>query len=178
MNDSLVARVASLLERAGIPNALIGAGALAVHGISRSTFDRDLLTTDARTLTRATWAELAADFSINIRLGDDEDPLRGVVRIEGRESPAVDVVVGRSAWQARLLEEAAPLDTPDGSMRVVSAVGLVLLKLYAAGPQDLWDVEQLRSVHAAALDAAVESRLGDLPEEARRLWRRLTANSE
>jgi hypothetical protein len=56
---TLLARVAAELERAGIATAVCGAGALAVHGIARSTYDIDLLTTDPHTLRDATWRTLA-----------------------------------------------------------------------------------------------------------------------
>jgi hypothetical protein len=50
----------------------------------------------------------------------------------------------------------------------------VLLKLYAGGPQDAWDVQQLLAVEdRAALVSEVESRLGDLPAHAATLWRRI-----
>lgn len=173
MSDSLVVEIGSLLDGAGIPNALIGAGALAVHGISRSTFDRDLLVTDAKALDQRTWAELTRRLSVDIRRGDQDDPLLGVVRITGSEDRVVDVIVGRHAWQSRLLEESTLVQTTEGSIRVVSAAGLVLLKLYAGGPQDIWDVEQLRQLHGVALDAEVESRVPVLPPAARETWRRI-----
>ena len=48
----------------------------------------------------------------------------------------------------------------------------MLLKLYAAGSQDRWDIEQLlQRPDRAALIAAVEDRLTDLPASARQIWR-------
>jgi hypothetical protein len=72
---TLLARVAELLNEAGIPFAIIGASALAAHGVSRSTFDIDILVTDRRTLGRDFW--ILADATIAIRPGDDTDPLAG-----------------------------------------------------------------------------------------------------
>jgi hypothetical protein len=40
---SLLAEVLQLLERERVPHALIGAAAMAVRGVSRSTADVDLL---------------------------------------------------------------------------------------------------------------------------------------
>jgi hypothetical protein len=57
---------------------------------------------------------------------------------------------------------------------VVTPADLVLLKLYAQGPQDSWDIEQLlSSVGPTGLIAAVEASLSALPEDARRLWSRI-----
>ena len=173
MNTSLLARVYGTLTTAGIRSALIGAGALAVHGVSRSTFDRDLLVVDKRALERQTWATLPETVSIDIRRGDAEDPLEGVIRLSSGAERVVDVIVGRHRWQFRLLEEASAVETPDATLSVVSAPGLVLLKLYAGGPQDLWDIEQLRSVHGKELDAAVDAGIHALPADARETWRRV-----
>ena len=46
----LLVEVVSWLEGRGISTALIGGGALAVHGIARATQDLDLLTVDTAIL--------------------------------------------------------------------------------------------------------------------------------
>ena len=55
---SLLAEVLRVLERERVPHALIGAAALAIHGVSRSTADIDLLSVDATILRAEAWAEL------------------------------------------------------------------------------------------------------------------------
>ena len=68
--------VSSELGGRGVPHALIGAGALAVHGVSRSTFDLDLLATDRAVLAPAFWTPLATrGDAVDVRVGDDDDPL-------------------------------------------------------------------------------------------------------
>ncbi len=60
---------------------------------------------------------------------------------------------------------------------MATAPDLVLLKLFAGGPQDAWDVEQLLAVcDRTAVAAAVEAVLPRLPPEAQALWRRLAAD--
>lgn len=49
---SLLETVVEALQANRIRFALIGAAAMAIHGVSRSTFDVDLLATDPRSLTR------------------------------------------------------------------------------------------------------------------------------
>ena len=159
---------------AGIPSALIGAAALAVHGVSRSTFDQDLLVMDERVLDTQTWDTLHGGASVDIRRGDADDPLAGVVRLSAANERDVDVVVGRYGWQAEILADAEPLTIDTIELHVVTGAGLVLLKLYAGGTQDLWDIEQLRAAAGSALDRAVEARLDPLPQRCRDAWRRLT----
>ena len=170
---TLLDRVAGALSDASIPHALIGAAAMAVHGVSRSTFDQDLLVTDGRVLADAFWAPLSAGVvSVNVRRGDSDDPLAGVVRLTAADERDVDVVVGKAAWQADIVSRAQR--TRIGALAVVERADLVLLKLYAGGSQDRWDIEQLLMVDGGDdLRREVDARISPLPPAARNLWRQL-----
>jgi hypothetical protein len=166
---TLLERVVALLRHHGIAHALIGAAALAARGIARSTFDIDLLTVDRRVLDPALWDSLRASHTtIEIRQGDADDPLAGVGRIDQEGERPVDIVLGRHAWQARAIERA---DDLPGGPPVVAARDLVLLKLYAGGAQDLWDVrELLRLPGAERLVSDVTEDLEPLPAAMRARW--------
>ncbi len=173
----LVVQVSAELAARGIPHAMIGAGALAVHGISRSTFDVDLFTTDRAALSTATWATVARrGVLVDVRVGDDADPLAGVVRLSAPGQRTVDVVVGRHAWQADVPRRAVAMTIGGASVPVAAPADLILLKLYAGGPQDAWDVQQLISAVAdsPAVIAEVERGLVHLPPDAAELWRRIS----
>jgi hypothetical protein len=48
------------------------------------------------------------------------------------------------------------------------------LKLYAAGPQDAWDIAQLLEAgDRSTLVAEIEATLPALPDDSRRLWARV-----
>jgi hypothetical protein len=178
VTEGLVARVAAVLDRLGASYALVGAGALAVHGVARSTFDVDLFTTEPAVLDATIWAALSATpaVKVDVRRGDAEDPLAGVVRIEAAGERDVDVVVGRLAWQAEVVTRALRVPLAGTSLPVVTAADLILLKLFAGGAQDAWDIEQLLAgPDRAVLVMDVESRLQRLPPPAVRLWARITA---
>jgi hypothetical protein len=166
---TLLDRVCVVLDAAQIPHALIGAAALAARGVARSTYDIDLLTADVRVLAAATWEPLRkGGAGVDIQRGDLDDPLGGVVRITAAGQRPIDVVLGKGRWQARSLERADRL--PDGPP-VVAARDLVLLKLYAGGTQDLWDVRALlESPDSAGLIAQVDEDLVDLPADMRARW--------
>jgi hypothetical protein len=129
------------LTAAGVRFALGGAVAMAAHGASRATSDIDLLTTDARVLVPRFWENL--DAPADVRQGDFDDPLRGVVRISSSGERMVDVVVHLFEWQAEAIARAVPRGILGATVPLLSAADLVLMKLYAGGPQDLWDIEQL-----------------------------------
>ena len=148
---------------------------MAVHGVTRSTFDLDLLTSDPQALLRPAWASLERrGVRVDVRVGDGDDPLVGVARFTTEETTTVDLIVGRGAWQAAIVGRARPHQVEGVVVPVASVADLIALKLYAGGPQDAWDVEQLlQTGDRAALRAAVEALLPSLPDEARSLWARI-----
>jgi len=76
---TLLELVRSVLDAAQIGHALIGAAALAASGVSRSTFDLDLMAVDRRCLAGDMWEPLRRrGASAEVRRGDASDPLAGV----------------------------------------------------------------------------------------------------
>ncbi|MBI2828204.1 MAG: hypothetical protein HYX77_02885 [Acidobacteria bacterium] len=172
---TLFAQIIALFHREDIPCALIGASALAVHGIPRSTYDLDLLTTSPRALEPSLWEPLSAHgVSVDVRAGDAADPLRGVVRMQQAGDRDVDVVVGRHQWQRDLLGRAVPSRVLNEDVPVVLKGDLILLKLYAGGHQDVWDIEQLLADADQDVRTHVASRISVLPPDCQSQWTELT----
>jgi hypothetical protein len=152
---------------------------MAAHGVARSTQDLDVLVLDPACLSEAMWHPLtAAGATAEIRHGDDTDPLRGVVHLVGTTAlgmtALVDVIVGRSPWQTGVLQRATPQSIDGVVVPVVTRGDVIVLKLFAGGPQDAWDVEQLLAAgNRPAIVRHVESILPELPPPARRLWARI-----
>lgn len=175
---TLLDDVAETLDGAGIPFALIGAGALAVYGVVRSTFDHDLLTTDPRVLNEAFWRKLRPAGIVDRRRGEDDDPLAGVVRLTAPGERDVDLMVGRAGWLDGAIARHVKVPLAGRDVAVVTAADLLLLKLFAGGTQDRWDIEQLLAVVPDAnVREDVESRLSHLPPYAGALWQRLVSAS-
>jgi hypothetical protein len=167
---TLLDRVSAVLDERAIPHALIGAAALAAAGIARSTYDVDLFTGDARVLLDETWQGLAeASLSFEIRRGDDEDPLGGVVRLEQIGQRPVDVILAKHGWQTRIVERVQR--SPGGAPPIVRPPDLMLLKLYAGGTQDLWDIRELLRLPDGDLwRATVETELVTFPQFKQDRW--------
>lgn len=159
-------RVCGVLDAHRLSHALIGAAALAARGIARSTYDIDILTVDPRALDPSLWTTFPESV-VDIRRGDLDDPLAGVTRIALEADRPIDIVVGKHGWQARALERAEPVA---GGPPIVLARDLVLLKLYAGGSQDLWDIRELLQLHGPPLDAEVAADVSMLPAESQRRW--------
>lgn len=179
---SALGDVLALLTEEQVPHALIGASALSRYGVMRSTQDIDLLVLDTRTLWLRFWKQLRDQgHTVDVRVGDIWDPLAGVIRVNGDDVQPVDVVVGASPrWQEGLLQRAyAQQATLDGvRLPVVDAADLVLLKMYAGGPRDRRDVEELLLNNPLGLREVVDQRIQSLPAEAQSCWRAVVAGLE
>jgi len=166
--------IAETLDHAAIPFALIGGAALAVYGVVRSTVDIDVLTTDPRVLDESLWTALRPDATMDVHRGDDDDPLAAAVRFRAPGERDVDLMVGRSGWMDGVLTRQVTVPLPGRDVPVVTAGDLILLKLYAGGLQDRWDIEQLlAAVPALSVRDDVESRLSDLPPYSGTLWHQI-----
>jgi hypothetical protein len=174
----VIDRVQNILDRLGVTYVLAGGMAVVARGYVRFTLDLDLLTTDVRVLQPAVWDELrAAGIPIDVRKGEFDDPLAGVVRI-GSKPETIDVVVGRWKWEQRVIERAEVLEVEGRAIRVPLTSDLILLKLAAGGPIDQQDIVRLIAVGPRdQLIAEVNEKISDLPEDAQRLWSRLIAPS-
>jgi hypothetical protein len=169
---SLLATTLDALSRHGFRSAVIGAAAMATHGVARATMDIDLLLVGREALESAAWEELREKgIDVDVRRGTPDDPLVGVVRLRSADASPLDVVIGASAWQRRIIERANPVRMLDCVVPVASAADLILLKLYAGAPQDRWDIVRLLSASPdSSLAESVESELSSLPRACRDLW--------
>lgn len=148
---------------------------MAVHGVARSTADVDVLAVDRSCLDAATWEPLrVSGIQAMVRPGGVDDPLAGVVRLTGSGEHPLDLVVGRALWQHAILDRARETRVEGVTVPVATARDMILLKLYAGGPQDAWDVTQLLAgAEGAALASEVDADVVALPQEARDLWIRI-----
>lgn len=127
----------------GVPFVLIGAVALAAHGVARYTADVDLLTLDPSVLRPSFWTGFDGP-APELRVGDAEDPLAGVARIP--LVPQHDLIVGKSAGARLALahpESRSGLPCP-----VAVPLALLALKAEAGAPQDAHDARALLEAQA------------------------------
>lgn len=159
------------LERAGVRYCVIGGIALAAHGHARYTADVDLLTMDRRVLDEAFWK--SAKRAVDIRVGDADDPLGGVVRWPS--TTPHDLLLGRGYAMQLAVDTALRDDVLDAP--VATALALVLLKLEAGGPYDRNDIvalaEAQRTLGTYDWRDEIAAHLPHLSASARAAWERV-----
>lgn len=170
----LDSRLTAYLERQNVPFCLIGGLALAAWGVARYTADADLLAMDPRILDPTFWSNWEGT-PPHITKGDAEDPLGGVVRFPG--PPHQDLILGRGAAAHIALEtceRSAAFPCP-----VASPLGLILLKLEAASPQDAADILALlgnaEAFDRPSLKKDVSFHMARITREARDFWAKVSS---
>jgi len=137
----LAERLQTALDAAGVPCALIGAHAMAAHGVVRATSDLDLaLCISLPELRRvATLLEALDGVTVELSPPDPSDPLGGVVNVEGAgdlvqlvnfyNSTRADHELGQKIGEGAL--RSATAFVPGVALRIVDLPHLVALKLYS-----------------------------------------------
>jgi hypothetical protein len=143
------ARVSRTLAEAGVPHALVGSMALAVHGYVRATRDVDLavLVPPSPRLAELAGLLRARGFSVEVSPPAPDDDLGGVLTASGEDFDPVQLV---NFWNPPkpapgLVREAIESAAPPGSLPlpVVDAAHLVALKLATGARRDEVDVLDL-----------------------------------
>lgn len=151
---ALAEQVSKMAVGLGIPTALIGAAALAVHGYARGTQDIDLAAAvppDA--LRRLREAAQVAGLRAELRLPDEDDPLGGVLVVSASEdedhnpTDVVEVVnflnLLRPSANPAAEAIARSVRLEGLQLRCVAMADLVALKLYAGSRRDLADIVEV-----------------------------------
>jgi hypothetical protein len=81
-----------------------------------------------------------------------------------------------SGWQRGVIERAVLVSVFGVELSVVTPEDLILLKLYAGGLQDRWDIQQLLQVQYVAL-TDIDRNVLALPERSQALWRELRGHN-
>ncbi len=134
------------LERRGIPYAVAGAVALAIHGVPRATTDIDLLV-QPHDLDAVLGVARARRFGIEALPMKFSDGLevRRVTKTEGADMLTLDLLLVNQnlepVWTSR-----ERVLTERGEFWVVSRQGLIQMKAWAGREQDLADIRRLQEL--------------------------------
>lgn len=141
MSDPIV-EVSKLLTLAGIPYCLIGGYAVAVHGIPRHTVDIDFLITlpAAETQNLSNLLRIKG-YELELSKAELLDPLGDVFFLH-TEVP-VQLICAKYQHHFTAINNAVTIDYSGQKIRVITAEDLIILKIVAGGPRDLWDAENL-----------------------------------
>jgi hypothetical protein len=122
--------------------ALIGGFAVSAWGVPRATQDIDFAVAIGSTTPQA----LAAFLGGRYEAGEADDPLTGVLHASfegGNEPVPLQLIFLPPIFTKVTFQQVEWLPVMDRTVPVVSWQTLVLLKIYAGGPQDVLDARQI-----------------------------------
>lgn len=169
MVDALL-KVVRLLESLGIAYCLVGGYAVAVHGVPRHTVDLDLMVElSDEQLARLLEELQKRNIRYVYRRSSLCDPVGDVVSLE-LELP-IQLIRAKWKHESSAVAHAVEVAYHGARIRVATAEDLIILKLRAGGPLDLYDVENILATKGDSLNY---NRLEALARE-NRVWRKLAA---
>jgi hypothetical protein len=171
----LLESVAGVLESIGVPYALTGGYALAMRGYPNLTIDFELLTIDRRVLESGIWdGAKASGARVEIREGDADDVLAGIVRVTVDSQRYVDVFVSKATSAMMMINRAERMPVVDVSVPVLRASDLLLDKLADANYSDLLDAHLLfAATNRAQLIREVEEHIAEVRPDVSEEWNRI-----
>ena len=130
--------VAEILQRENVDYAVIGAFALSMHGAIRGTTDVDaLLFTTPQQLGKLRAVFDRAGFASELRRGDPEDPILGMLILSDGNNNHVELLGGLRGMDPAIFSRTVEVQFRGVNLRFVGREDLIAMKCFAGGPQDL-----------------------------------------
>jgi hypothetical protein len=161
-STQLLADVASVLTTHGIDYAVIGALAVAVHGVVRASVDADAVVAAAVPQLRELKSKLiAGNLSVDFRTGGVDDPIDAMMIVTDRYGNRVDLLAGIQGLDGGVYQRSITLQ-PSGmptALKIVGREDLIAMKVAAGSPKDLMDAESCIAVAGDSLDVDLVRKL-------------------
>jgi predicted nucleotidyltransferase len=156
MNKADLSKILKIFRGLRIPFALAGGYAVAAWGAVRATRDIDFLASIPVAQIPELVREMErAGFKTDYRMGDDGDPVKGVIGIEPKKAAdvePVEVILGIKKMPADIFVRVRQVPFIGLEVPVISPEDLIILKCLAAGPVDLEDARAIFRIMNKKLD--------------------------
>lgn len=164
----LLLDVLDVLTEMDVPCALVGALAVSYYGIPRSTSDADAaiwLDGTGKSRQDVAAAIRARGFFTELRQGEIDDPILGVILVKDIYQNRADLLLGIRGMDPDTPHRCVSSSLLDSSVRIVGIEDLIAMKVSAGGPQDLKDVRGILRVSGTLIDRqllrSITGRYGD-----------------
>lgn len=156
----LMVDVAEILAARGIPYAVIGAMAAAVHGVVRASLDAEALLGTQVSIARELRQDFAAKgYAADLRVGDADEPIPALLDVTDPFGNRVDLLVGLRGLDAGAMDRAGVVNLSGFPLKVIGREDFIAMKAHAGGPVDLADARAVIAVDPAGLDRELVRRI-------------------
>jgi predicted nucleotidyltransferase len=156
----LMIDVAEVLSARGIPYAVIGAMAAAVHGVVRASLDADAVISAHLTTGPELQREFAEKgYGAQLRIGDADDPIPALLQVTDPFANRVDLLIGLRGMDPAAMERASEVTLSGFTLKFIGREDFVAMKAHAGGPVDLADARAVIEANPAGLDTGLVRRI-------------------
>jgi len=139
-----------------VEHAVIGAMALAFHGVIRASLDADaLLFLEGRSVESLADEFRKSGFMVEVRIGDVDDPIPALIVLQDSHENRVDLLAGLRNLDSKAASRTVPSDFEGVPLRFIGIEDLIAMKLFAGSQKDLDDARQAMAVSRASLDVSL-----------------------
>lgn len=157
----LLLDVVDVLAARSIDYAVIGALAASLHGAGRASLDADLVVpAGVMEGTRIDEALKRAGLTTELRRGDPEDAIPGLVRVSDSFGNQVDVLLGIRDLDPKTFSRTVEVPFEGTRLRFVGREDFIAMKVAAGGAIDLVDAENAIAADPKSLDVELVRNLG------------------
>jgi hypothetical protein len=152
--------VVDLLDKSGIPYAVIGAMAASVHGIVRGSVDADaVVSISVEALTKLEERFKSFGLITSLRQGAPDDPIAALLQLTDAYENRVDLLAGLRGLDSEAFARVIKVPFERSVLHVIGLEDFIASKVFAGGPQDLEDVRQALAVSGDRLNRDLAKRL-------------------
>ena len=145
--------VVEILRRENVDYAIIGALALAVHGVIRATTDAEvLLFTNPGRLANLEETFRQAGFNTELHTPEPGDPVSGMLVLSDNFGNQVELLGGLHNMDPDIFTRTMKVPFRGEILRVVRREDFIAMKCFAGGPQDIHDAESAYQAAPGPLD--------------------------
>lgn len=158
----LLLKVIGLLVKFKIPYVIVGAFAASFYGQIRASVDADaVISVDGRkkTLEKFSTALEKMNFNVELRHGDAQDPVRGVMSIQDKFHNRVDLLTGIRGMKDDVFDRAVTASFIKKRIKIVSVEDFIAMKVFAGSFKDMDDVAVVLAVCEGKVDLALARKL-------------------
>jgi len=160
-STKLLLDVVDVLAARSIDYAVIGALAASLHGAGRASLDADLVVSSSvMEATRINEALKQAGLTTEIRRGDLEAAIPGLVRVSDSFANQVDVLLGIRGLDPKAFSRTVEVPLEGTRLRFVGREDFIAMKVAAGGPIDLLDAENAIAADPKSLNVELVRNLG------------------
>lgn len=157
----LLLDVVDVLAARSIDYAVIGALAASLHGAGRASLDADLVVSASIVEgTRIDEALKRAGLTTELRRGDPEDAIPGLVRVSDSFGNQVDVLLGIRGLDPKAFSRTVEVALEGTQLRFVGREDFIAMKVAAGSPIDLLDAENAIAADPRSLNVDLVRSLG------------------